>query len=49
MNFTLPALTLGWILALLVFIAAFVLVLVGRMDLLTGVLLMALALARMVP
>ena len=44
-----PPLTIGRVIALLVLVAAFVLVLVGRMDLMEGVLFMALALAHLVP
>ncbi len=44
-----PPLTIGRILAFLVLVAAFVLTLIGRMDLLEGVLFGALSLAVVLP
>lgn len=46
---TWPAVTLGRIIAFLVLVAAFVLVIVGRMDLLPGIMFMALSLAMLLP
>ena len=44
-----PPVTLGRVIAFLVLVASFVLLLVGRMDLLEAVLFMALSLAMLVP
>lgn len=44
-----PAITIGWIIALLVLIAAFVLWLAGKMDGLEAAMFGGLALARLIP
>lgn len=44
-----PPVTFGRIIAFLVLVASFVLLLIGRIDLLEGILFMALSLAILVP
>lgn len=43
------AIGFGWIIALLVLLAAFILIVVGKLDLITGLMFIGLALARLIP
>jgi hypothetical protein len=47
MQFAMPAVTVGWILALLVLILAIVFIAIGRLDIVPGGLIAGVALARL--